>query len=84
MRSGERGYVDQALNALTFLLTQLGNGFVWKITRKESQRNGESFLDKRVLQLFYCLTLIISQVQEWTHKLRKEGYQLDRQVRGEQ
>lgn len=23
------------------------------------------------------------QVQEWTHKLRKEGYQLDRQVRGE-
>lgn len=22
------------------------------------------------------------QVQEWTHKLRKEGYQLDRQVRG--
>lgn len=22
------------------------------------------------------------QVNEWTHKLRKEGYQLDRQIRG--
>lgn len=24
----------------------------------------------------------VFQVQEWTHKIRKEGYQLDRQVRG--
>ena len=27
-------------------------------------------------------TGILFQVQEWTHKIRKEGYQLDRQVRG--
>lgn len=33
--------------------------------------------------MFDLLKLIILQVQEWTHKLRKEGYQLDRQVRGE-
>lgn len=30
------------LNALTFLSTRLGHGFVWKIAGKESQRNGES------------------------------------------
>jgi hypothetical protein len=59
------------------------NGFIWEIAGKESEGNGESFPNE-ALSLFYPLTLIISQVQEWTHKLRKEGYQLDRQVRGEQ
>lgn len=64
---------------MTFLSTRFGHGLVRKITGKESQRNGKA-LENIVFDL---LKLIILQVQEWTHKLRKEGYQLDRQVRGE-
>jgi len=78
-----RGYVDERPNALTFLLTQLKNGFIREIAGKESEGNGENFRNE-TFSLFYALTFIILQVQEWTHKLRKEGYQLDRQVRGEQ
>lgn len=63
---------------MTFLSTRFEHGLVWKITGKKSQRNGKT--PENIV--FDLLTLIILQVQEWTHKLRKEGYQLDRQVRG--
>jgi len=49
---------------------------------KSQEKNPKEMVSRFKIFFSHLLTLIILQVQEWTHKLRKEGYQLDRQVRG--
>lgn len=57
-------------------------GLFGKSQEKNPKEMVSRYKNIRFLFISHLLTLIVLQVQEWTHKLRKEGYQLDRQVRG--
>lgn len=48
---------------------------------KKSNRNNVKKKNIHLLQDFFFF--FIFKVNEWAQKLRKEGYQIDRQVRGE-